>query len=302
MNLYKVNLNLLKVFLVIMQERQVTAAAKKLHITQPAVSNSLNQLRELLDDDLFIRGQKEMMPTQKALSLLPQIEQAFLQLETAIFYTKPFAYQTAIRTFNLGMSDYAEFVILPKLYAVLKQKAPHISLKVLPFTDFTVGEFERGDLELGIDLEKKIPSQLNSEYLFSDGALCVSSMSNTLFDRSLTLKRYLQAEHLSVCSFPHQPSRVDMALKKINVTRNVKLMLPDILPALQTIATSELIGTFSKHVVMSLAPVYQLKYLEPPFAIPEMSIVQVWHRQQENDSGLLWLRALIKEICQQYFS
>lgn len=241
-----------------------------------------------------------MAPTQKALNLMPQIEHALKQLET-VFYTKKFEPKTAVRTFVLGMSDYAEFVILPKLYTNLKHEAPHVSLRILSFCDFTPEEFERGELELGIGLQKKLPKQLNYEHLFTDGTLCAANPKNPIFKNPLTLKRYLQAEHVAVRVYPQELSRIDVPLKKLNLVRNIQLTLPDVLPAFQTIASSELIGTFSRNMVLASAKTYKLKYFEPPVAIPDTQVAQIWHRQQQNDSGLIWLRMMIKKVCQKYF-
>lgn len=302
MNIYRINLNLLKVFLVLMQEQHVSGAAKRLYLTQPAISNSLQQLRELLQDELFIRGPKKMVPTQKALLLAPQIEQAMRQLETVLFYSSDFDYKTSTRTFSLGMTDYAEYVVLPKLYEHIRKIAPHVSLKILHYNDYAPDDFEGEQLELGIGLEKRFPKQLKMERIFTDAAVCAGHKNNPIFKRPITLERYLQAEHLAVCVFSTGLSRPDQALKKLNLERKIRLTLPDILPALQTLTTSDLIATFSKNIVLQSEKKYQLQYRFPPFEISPLHIAQIWHRQQDNDTGLIWLRTLIKNICTKYFS
>lgn len=302
MNIYKVNLNLLKVFVVLMREQHVSTAAKYLHLTQPAISNSLQQLRELFQDELLIRGPKKMVPTQKALFLAPKIEQALSQLETFIFYSDEFKYKTSSRTFNLGMTDYAEYTLLPKLYEQIKKLAPNLSLKIFTYNEFSPEDFENEKLELGIGLEKKFPKQIMTERLFSDCSVCVARENHPIFNQPLTLKRYLQAEHLAVCVYSEELSRPDRALKKLNLARNIKLTLPNVLPALQTLSNSNLIGTFSRNLVIQSEKRYRLKHITAPFVIPEYHIAQIWHRQQDNDSGLIWLRTLIKTICDKYFS
>ncbi len=301
MNIYRINLNLLKVFLVLMQEQHVSAAAKRLYLTQPAISNSLQQLRELLQDELFIRGPKKMVPTQKALVLAPQIEQAIRQLETVLFYSSDFDYKTSTRTFSLGMTDYAEYVVLPKLYEHVRKIAPHVSLKILHYNDYAPEDFEGEQLELGIGLEKRFPKQLKMERIFTDAAVCAGHKDNPIFKRPLTLERYLQAEHLAVCVFSTGLSRPDQALRKLNLERKIRLTLPDILPALQTLTTSDLVATFSKNIVLQSEKKYQLKHKPPPFEIAPLHVAQIWHRQQDNDTGLIWLRTLIKSICAKYF-
>lgn len=300
MNLYKINLNLLKVFFVLMQEHHVTAAAKRLYLTQSAVSNSLQQLRELFQDELLIRGPKKMVPTQKALLLAPKVEQVLRQLETLLFYTEEFEYQHSTRTFYLGMTDYTAYVLLPTLYAQIKKIAPHVALKILYYNEFRPEDFESEQLELGIGVEKKMPKQLILARLFSDRTVCVAHEDHDIFKRPLTLKRYLEAEHLATCVYSEELPRADQALKKLNLQRNIKLSLPNALPALQTLSTSNLIGTFSRNIVTQSEKKYRLKYTSAPFVMPEFHIAQIWHRQQNNDSGLMWLRALVKEVCDKH--
>lgn len=301
MNLYRINLNLLKVFSVLMREQHVSLAAECLHLTQPAISNSLQQLRDLFQDELLIRGPKKMVPTQKALLLAPKIEHVLRQLETVVFYSDVFDYQTSTRTFTLGMTDYAEYVLLPKLYERIRSMAPNISLRILNYHEFLPEYFENEQLELGIGLEKKRAKPLVSERIFSDDPVCVARQGHEIFKKPLTLKRYLAAEHLNTCIQGDGVSRADKALKKLQVARHVKLTMTNALPAFQLLATSDLVGTFSGNIVQLAEQRYPLQHAKPPFAIPTIHIVQLWHRQQANDSGLLWLRTLINDICRHNF-
>lgn len=302
MNINNINLNLLKVFVVLMREQHVSAAAECLHLTQSAISNSLRQLRELFQDELLIRGRKKMVPTQKALLLAPKIEQALFQMEQVLFYNDTFEYQTSTRMFTLGMTDYASYVFLPKLFEQATKLAPHVSFRVVNTHEFFSEYFENEQLELGIGLEKKLSKQLVSERLYSDSPVCVAHKNHAIFKKKLTLTYYLEAEHLNTCIYSEKLSRADKALKKLNLKRHIKLTLPNVLPAFQMLATSQLVGTFSRNIVLQAEKQYPLRHVAPPFSIPSFYISQVWHRQQENDSGLIWLRTLIKNISLESFS
>ncbi len=301
MNIYNVNLNLLKVFATLMREQNVSVTAKRLQLSQPAISNSLQQLRELFQDELLIRGPKGMVPTQKALLLAPQIDQLLSQLEGVLFHEEGFDYQTSTRLFTLGMTDYAEYVILPALYKQLKQVAPGIALKIVTYHDFSPQDFECGKLELGIGLEKKYAKPLKVERLFKDHPVCVARKEHALFKKPMTLKRYLQAKHLATCIHSDGLARADQALKKIHLERQIQLTLQNFLPAFHILSTSDLVGTFSENVAKLFLKKYNLQYAIPPFVIPDYYIVQLWHRQQNNDAGLLWLRQLVKQVCDKNF-
>ncbi len=298
MNIYRINLNLLKVFVVLMREQHVSATAECLHLTQPAISNSLQQLRELFQDELLIRGPKKMVPTQKALQLAPQVEQALRHLETSLFYSDAFDYQTSTRTFHIGMSDYTACVLLPKMYQAIAEIAPNVSFKILTYHEFSSEDFENDNLDLGIGLEKKLPKPLLQERLFGDSSVCVAHKDHEMFKKPLTLEHYLALNHLTTCIYLETGlSRSDFALKKLGLERNIKMTLPNVLPAFHLIATSNLVGTFSKNIVLIAEKQYPLKHITPPFEIPPYYIAQIWHRQQDNDSGLTWLRNLIKEVA-----
>lgn len=302
MNLYRINLNLLKVFVVLMRERHVSVAAERLHLTQPAVSNALRQLRDLFQDELLIRAPKKMIPTQKALYLAPLVEQALRQLETSLFYGNDFDCATSTRTFSLGMSDYAACVLLPTVYAALTKAAPHITLKILTYHDFLPEDFECGALDLGIGLEKALPKPLLSERLFRDVSVCVARKSHPIFAQMLTLDNYLSLKHLTTCIYLDTGlSRADFTLKQLGLSRQIAMTLPNVLPAFPLLATSDLVGTFSKNIVIMMEQQYALHYVDPPFEISPYHIAQIWHRQNDHDAGLCWLRELIQSVCRHHF-
>ena len=130
MNIYKINLNLLVAFDVLMTERHVTRASKKLHISQSALSNALSRLRELFNDELLLKTAHGMEPTSRALELLEPVREVISQAEKVFSQAEKFDPATAERSFTLGMSDYTALVLLPKLRDYLAQHAPHITLRV----------------------------------------------------------------------------------------------------------------------------------------------------------------------------
>lgn len=201
------------------------------------------------------------------------------------------------------MSDYSAYVLLPKIYEALTKIAPNLSLKILTYHQFSSDDFENDALDLGIGLDKNLPKSLMKERLFEDRPVCVAHQDHEIFQSSLTLEHYLQFNHLTTCIYLEEGlSRADLALKKLGLERNIKLTLPNVLPAFQMLVTSNLVGTFSRQIVLLAEKQYPLKHINPPFDIPPLYIAQIWHRQQNNDSGLIWLRQLIQQVCRQNFS
>ena len=129
----KYDLNLLPVFLALMEERSVTRAANRLGITQPALSNSLNRLRDMLKDPLFIRERYGIRPTQLAEEIAPTIEAALARLDELIVHQQDFEPASAERLFLIAPNSYVELVLMPPLVARLRELAPGIKLRLTPF-------------------------------------------------------------------------------------------------------------------------------------------------------------------------
>ena len=128
MNIALVDLNLLIVFDAVMREQHVTKAAKRIGMTQPAVSNALNRLRYIAKDDLFIRSHDGVIPTARAIELGPPIRQAISLVENA-FDPTTFDPKNSNDTFNIAISNYTASILFPKLAEILEKEAPNIDVR-----------------------------------------------------------------------------------------------------------------------------------------------------------------------------
>ncbi len=300
MNLYKVNFNLLKVFHVLMQEQHISRAAAKLYLTQPAVSSSLQQLRELFNDELLIRTPKKMIPTKKALLLAPKVSQVLSNIECIISFEDEFNYKTAERTFTLGMTDYSEFIILPTLYKYLHEQAPNISLRIVATSDFSPEKFESNQLDLGIGIYKDYSKQMNVQPFFTDRAVCAARESNPIFNAPLTLERYVNAEHFSIAIHSYTSHLAEEALRELKVKREIKVVFSSIMPALETMAATDLVGTLPRNIVLFMRHSLPIKFVELPFSMPEVMLAFIWNRQSDADPGLIWLRSVIEKVSKAF--
>src|SRR5213076_3063747 len=125
------DLNLLRVFEALIQERSATRAGERLGLTQSAISHALNRLRHVLKDDLFVRGPDGMQPTERAAEIAPRLRQGLLQLQLALAPTD-FVPERTDRRFTITCTEYAGAVVIPGLIARLRAEAPHASFNVLP--------------------------------------------------------------------------------------------------------------------------------------------------------------------------
>src|SRR6201991_2502006 len=160
------DLNLLRVFDAVMQERSVLRASHKLFLSQSAVSHSLKRLRETLDDELFVRTVTGMQPTARALALAEPVRQALASLESTIGLQK-FDPASSNKVFTIAASDFATMVLLPRLLRILAEEAPQVDLVVRPSTRIDLAEqLDLGRIDVAIGTFSTAPPRFHSNYLF----------------------------------------------------------------------------------------------------------------------------------------
>jgi DNA-binding transcriptional LysR family regulator len=301
MNISRINLNLLVTLDALLTERHVTRAGERIGITQSAMSSALNQLRGLFADELLVRSPKGMILTTRATELVPQVKKIVDQLQGLLTNQQIFDPLTAERVFTVGMSDYMETILLPKLCQKLRKTAPHVKLKVKHINYFSVSEpIDNYEVELGIvfKVEKlEEAPKLHIENLFSVNAVCTARADHPLMNKKITLDDYTTASHIKVEyeKIPQQ-NRIDVALKKLGKSRKLPIIVPHYLPVLFALSNTQLLATipdiFPEKILNSL----NLKAQQLPFLIPPIEVVQVWNEQYDNDPGHYWLRGVIKEV------
>lgn len=300
MNIHRMNLNLLIALDALLTERHVSRAAQKIFITQPAMSNSLIQLRELFKDKLLVRDGKNMIPTSLALELAPKIKQIIQQIEETLAKPKVFDPATSERKFRIAMSDYMEFILLPLISEKLVEYAPNISLKIVHanmLDDPNI--FVANNIDIGIGVVTfRPPPFIHSDVLFIEEAICAARAGHPAM-KKLTLKAYNEAKHLAIA---YQDDSVlaltDSALKEIASSRTISLAIPHMLSAMHVLAKTSLLATVPKRMALTLQKQLNLVVQKPPFSVPSVTITQAWHSRFDNDAGHRWLRNLINEVGQ----
>lgn len=300
MNLAKINLNLLVALDALLTERQVTHAAKKVFVTQSAMSIALAQLRELLQDEILVRGPNGMTPTKRALELQPQVQRWLEEVKTVIYASKEFDPASATRVFQIGMSDYSEFVVLPQLIQKLAKIAPGISLKISHLNtldQYSSMEAEQLELAVGVICHGKPPPALEIECLFTDSAVCVAHKNHPLMKKPMTLKRFLAAKHISTNLY-YGPvlTRIDKALQDLGVKRDVVVSLPHMMPALYLAKHSDYLLAVPKSVAQALAKQFDLSICKLPFPTYPVDIHMAWPKFWTTDPGHVWLRKTIQDL------
>lgn len=298
MDLNKLDLNLLLVFHQLMIERRVSATADALGVSQPAISNALRRLRQLLDDDLFIRAARGMEPTPFAERIAQPIAHALDTINEALTDRQVFEPRTSDRSFTLGMTDIGEIYIIPRLLARLSELAAGITLNTVRNSAVDIrDEMERGNVDATIGLLPQLQGGFFRQRLFHQKYVCAMGGHHPLAGKdTLSLEAFTAADHVVVVAAGTGHGEADKLMQRKGVVRRVRLTVPHFVAVGHILHGSDLIATIPERLASQLAAPFGLKYFPHPVALPEPSIDLFWHAKLHRDPANQWLRRLIFEL------
>jgi DNA-binding transcriptional LysR family regulator len=299
-HLANIDLNLLVVFDALVAEGHATRAAERIGLTQPAVSHALNRLRALFGDPLFVRSPRGMVPTSLAQDIAPSVRSILEQVEGVLRGGRALDPAASTRQFVLGLSDYAAFVLLPRLTVRLDQEASGVSL-VVRNTSRSVGlpMLEDGTVELIAGNFPEPPTHMREELLYEEDFICAGRRDHPDLGEPLDLDRYLALRHLQVSTKGNPSGYVDAVLAEKGLKRNVAVTVGHFLMAPMLVDASDLVATEPRRLLTPLAGRLPLRLFSPPIDIPLFRVVQTWHARHDADPGHQWLRRILREIGQQ---
>ncbi|WP_298933574.1 LysR family transcriptional regulator [uncultured Ramlibacter sp.] len=313
-NFRTLDLNLLRVFDEVMSERNLTRAARNLAMTQPAVSNALNRLRDAVGDKLVTRSGYGVEPTPRALVLWPAVGDALRQLEASLS-PGDFVAAQASTTFVLAMADATAAELMPGLVEIIERDAPGVSMRVLPLNtrdprplldegqmDLAVGFFPPVLADLTAQAQSGGLAAFDHQRLYNGEYVCVMRNGHPLASGPFTLKRFCAARHLLV-SFSGRPyGFIDEALAALGQKRRVVLTVNQFYTAGRVVATSNLLTVLPRHFFNDTGMADQLVMRDLPFVVPPVNVDSLWHRRQSQRSDHSWLRMAVSTAAQMAFA
>jgi len=290
MQLSKIDLNLFIVFDVIYRERNLTKAAEVLHITQPAVSNSLSRLRKSFDDRLFIRQSGNMIPTPLAENIIERVRLALGKLESSLTEFDDFDPETSTKKFSIAMNDTSESYLLPLLMTYLEIYAPNMSVEsyAVQRNDLT-REFAAGQLDFALDVPLVNDPLLTNELLGQDRFVCVARKNHPQIHGSLSLEQYLSLPHIHISSRRKGQGYIDMHLNRIGLQRNIRLRVQHSRAAPPIASKTDMLLTIPE----TLSHEHDLQVFDVPFELPKLDWHLYWPTNYTNDNAHKWMRKVI---------
>lgn len=301
MELSRINLNLLISLYHLLRTRSVTAAAQAQHLTQPAMSRNLSQLREIFKDRLMVRVGNAMHLTPRGEVLWQELPPMLNQLESLLV---PSHFEPAgfVGEFNIATTDFITHDLLPSLLAELQQDAPRLQLHFHLWHPGMIDELRQGRLDLAGCILDQIPDDIYGKQLGSDGYSCLINPDHPLAHQSLTLDAFVSADHIGISAGGDKIRAVDDALANLKLSRRLMLTVPFIHSALAITARSHHILTLPTHIALALAPHYQLKVRPLPqeLALPDTHYYLIWHQRLQSDPAHRYLRERLYACLQNY--
>jgi len=292
-----IDLNLLSVFQEVYRERQISAAARRLGLTQSAVSNALARLRRTFGDELFVRTAHGMQPTPLAQQMAGPIGAAMAQVALALSQRSRFDPATSGRRFTLAMTDVGEVYFMPVLIERCRACAPHVEIASIRANGLTLkDDMETGRVDLAIGAFEDVSEALYHRALFRQRFVSMFRKDHPLAKGKVDLDRFVAASHLIVDAAQPPYDRINGLLEKAGVTAGARFRVPHFTAVPYIVSTSELVVTVPQKLAESAAAPFGLKWVEPPLALPTLQTNVFWHRRFNHDPGVQWLRGLIADV------
>ena len=293
------DLNLLAAFDTLMSLRSVSAAARQMNLSQPAMSAALGRLRDYFGDDILVANGKRMYPTAYAESLIPQVRECLQQVETLIGISTVFDPATSHRVFRIITSDYITAAIIVPLVARLAEIAPNVRLELILPTDNSPDQVAQGRVDLLITPEDFISREQPSELLFEEQHVVVGWDRNPIFDKDLTERDLLSAGHVGVQLGNLQTaSFADRQLDLLGKSRRVEVVTSSFTTVPWLLRGTMRLALMHERLAIRMMELFPIRTAPLPFDFPIMREMIQFHRARANDEGLVWLRSELHNISE----
>lgn len=300
MDLRRVDLNLLFVFEALMAERHVTRAARRIGITQPAMSNALSRLRNLMDDPLLVRTATGMEPTRRAQELIEPTRKILHEIQKVLASEGEFDPSVSRQTFSIRMSDLLIYLIGPKLIDRVRRAAPGIQLNVIHLSHHdTVIALENDDIELAVSTGLKCPPTIIEQDVSRDRLVCVLREDHPQRNESMSLETFLMLPHLQVVQNALDIRLIDEVLS--GQKRNIVARIPTWISVPVILQQTDLVAVMPERLAQNLLSPNNLTVVPLPVEGVEFYWRIYWHRRHNTQKPHIWLRSTISKTCEEIF-
>ncbi len=295
-NFRNMDLNLLLLLDVILEEKHISNAAVRLNMSQPAVSRSLQRLRDMIDDPLLVRVGSGYQLTERALQIQPRLK-SWLADFMCLMQPEEFVPELAKGELTIMSMDSEVSLFLPNLWQDLQQEAPNVTMRSIGYRPDSVTLLEEGEIDFLIGDENKSleSTKYHNYHLVRHDFVMVMAKSHPLSNKAINLKTYAKQRHGLVTVTGKGQGIIDKLLSKEGLTRNVALFVPTFHLALDICSRTDLIFAMPRLVAEKDAERYGLVIKELPLKMPLLDIYLYWHERQHQTALHQWFRRLMRD-------
>jgi DNA-binding transcriptional LysR family regulator len=290
MDTRNLDLGLLVTLETLLAERNVTRAARRLNLSQPALSARLARLREALGDPLLIPGQRGMILTQRALEMMQPLQEALEGVRRVVEQGAPFNPKTLRATVVIAASDYVQYALLARYSVVSRAEAPMIRIawRALDITALTT-QMERGEVDLALARPETAPAGMRQRQLYEEEYVVVARQGHPAVRDALDLDLFCELDHVVVSTRGGGfAGPTDAALEAIGRRRTVALSTSGFLIVPEIVSRSDMIALIPCRIAVGWSD--RVQVLEPPLHIPGFVITSIWHERTTNHPAQSCLR------------
>ncbi|MCB9759898.1 MAG: LysR family transcriptional regulator [Alphaproteobacteria bacterium] len=293
--LSRIDVNLLVALDVLLDERQVTRAARRLGVTQSAMSQTLGRLRELFDDPLLVRDGNRMAPTPRAQALALPLSHALRQLQAAVQGAARFDPATSDRRFTLAAHDYNAYLLLPDLMARLGVEAPGLAVDVVPVVPSEIVERLRGgEVDLCVSVVRDPPGALSVQPLVEERLVSMVRRDHPLLsEKGPSLERWASYPHGILSITGRGPGTFDALLAEVGLSRALVVRVPYFLAAPAVVLRSDVVLSVPGRLAAVFARQHPVGFFDPPLGASPFTLSMSWSRRLDADPGHRWFRAAV---------
>lgn len=302
-DLSKFDFNLLRSLDVLLKEKNVTAAANQLGVSQSTMSGMLQRLRQQLNDPLLVREGQAYVLTALAEELTEKVNQTLLEIDSIVTTSQQVDIKEQKRHFVLMASEFSLIMILPQLFRQAEKVAPHITFEVLPIND-PVDSVYAGDVDFCLtgdtidNIEGNAAFVIQTQTIAIDGFVAVVDENHPV-KSSITLEEFMEYPHVAT-QFPGIPRTVeDNGIAGFSLMHPPKIRIPSFLGIGPIVAGTNMIGVVPTRMAPMLFASWNLRSVNLPEKYAKTTIRALWHNRYAHDQIHQWLRAEVLAACSQ---
>jgi len=296
-NLAKIDVNLLYLFKLLYEHRNIKKVSEILDVSQSAISHSMKRLKNCLGDQLFYRVTSGLAPTPYAEEIAKTILSSFDAIEQSINLNLNFDPLKSKRVFNVSMTDVGEILFLPKLISHLATVAPDISIEIVWSGSGSIQkEMELGNIDLAIGLLPELKTGFYQRRLFTQKYKLMLRKGHPLLSEKITKSSILNCKHISISSKDTGHGIIEKYLQNNHIDRIVASRLTHFIAVPYILSTSDFIATVPAKLDDTIENHFDVMTIDHPLKLPEIQINTFWHARMHEDAANIWLRGVIFDL------